>query len=213
MPSQGHSRWSGEVRLAIGKALLAHPEGLTAKQLAEATGRDPSNLRKVAEMMIEAGLVGHRPPRTSGTVRGRQPTAAYALEGDVADELRAALRDQLEDGQLRPSQQIVRVEAGEKIGTLMDVLAEEGTAARGAWAAISDGDRQEMVIAFDGSDAVNASLDLMAVFSAAGLQASRSTISLVEGIADLIKSAQRRQGLASQRIAKERARRHGKNHR
>jgi hypothetical protein len=213
MTSGGRNRWRGEVRLAIGKALLAHPAGLTAKQLAEATGRDPSNLRKVAETMIEAELVGRCPPRTSGTVRGRQPTAAYALAGDAEGELRAALRDHLESGQLRPSQQIVWVEAGEKFDTLMNVLAEEETAARGAWAAISDGARQEMMIAFDGSDAVDASLDLMAIFSAAGLQASRSNLSLVEGIADLIKSAQRRHDLASRGAARRRARSHDKDER
>jgi hypothetical protein len=200
MSSEIGAGWQGEVRLAIGRALLAaDPKPLTAARLAAATGRDPSNLRKVAGMLAAEGLIEPRAPGASDGRRGRQPKTAYALADGPREELEFALRSQLEEGKLRPSQQIVFVEAGEKMDVLLDVLAEEGSAARGSWAALCDGSRQELMIAFEGSDAVGASLDLMTIFSSVGLQASRGSLSLVDGMTDLIKSAQRRRELRRER--------------
>jgi len=200
MTPRTREHWQGEVRFAVGRALLAaHPGALTAARLAAATGRDQSNIRKVAEILAEEGLIEPRTPVASDRGQGRQPKFAYALREGAREELEAALQGQVEKGKMLPSQQVVFVEAGEKMDVLLDVLAEEGTAARGSWAALCDGSRQELIIAFEGSDAVNASLDLMTIFSSAGLEASRGSISLVDGMTDLIKSAQRRRELRRER--------------
>lgn len=197
----GTSRqWNGDVRLSIGKALLAAgPSGMDAKELAAATGRDPSNLRKVAQALVAEGLLEHRLPRSTGKRPGRQSKAAFALSKDEEERLREILEERHEVGKLRPFQQLVFVEAGTKMDSLMDALAKEETLARAAWTGLCDGTRQELMVAFEGSGAVDASLDLMAIFSATGLEASRVTLGKVESAADSVKSAQRRVELAKRR--------------
>jgi hypothetical protein len=53
MPPESSSIWHGDTRIALGRALLVtDPDGLTAGELAVATGKDQSNLRKIADDLV-----------------------------------------------------------------------------------------------------------------------------------------------------------------
>jgi hypothetical protein len=84
------------------------------------------------------------------------------------------------------------IDAREKGGVLSEVLSQTGVLSGAAWSAFLDGEQPELAIAFQGSDAVDDSLDLMAILSHAKLKARRASIAKVSSAGDLIRAKRRR---------------------
>jgi hypothetical protein len=192
------SGWDGEARQDLGRALLrGESEAMTAPELALATGKDQSNMRRLAEELVAEGLLLPRDPPASSGRRGRRPKTAFAFAGGEQEKLEASLQDRGELGRLRPRQQLVFVEATSKMNDLLAVLSDREVMARAAWSGLCDGSRQEFLIAFEGTDAIDASLDLMAALSAAEIRATRASVGKVEPAADLVESARRSLGFSN----------------
>jgi hypothetical protein len=194
---QAESRWNREASLALGRALLASESGtMTAAELALATGKHSSNVKRLADDLVEEGLLQHRDPPDREGSPGRRPTAAFALADEEQAALEASLRNRGEVGRLSQGQQLIVIDAGGEDTDLLGLLSEVEMLARATWAARCDGSREELLVAFDGAGAIDASLDLMAILSAAGLEATRATVSKVESGAELVRGARRRRDLA-----------------
>jgi DNA-binding MarR family transcriptional regulator len=173
--------WAGEDRLAIGRALLRlHPQPSTARELAEATGKDRSNVGRTVESMAAADLlVRERPPRhRSGP--GRQPKWAYRLADSEKEKLERSLTISANPGALRKGQQLVLAAAtGPRFAELLEAIVDAEAASQLAWSALIDGDPQECLAAFEGSTAVSLANELVAVLSRAGIPSRRVTVAQV----------------------------------
>jgi hypothetical protein len=172
--------WHRQSRIAIGRALLrTHPAPMSATEIASATGKDPSNTKKIADELVEAGGLKHLEPKSSEGRAGRRTQRVFAFADGEQDRFVASFGEDRPAG-LSPGQQLVFVDASALGGDLLHSLARPELVARAAWSALCDGERQELAIAFDGPAAVDASLDLMAALSAAKVKATRASVSKVD---------------------------------
>jgi DNA-binding MarR family transcriptional regulator len=182
-----------KTEILIGRALLlATRDALTATELADATGRDPSNLKKVADAMVDAGLLTRETPAHRANRRGRRPRSAYALDPTGREALERLLAQTTEAGRLRPGQQLVFAELGDPhIEDLLHVIGDSGAATQATWSALCDGDRQEYMIAFEGDGSDQLAVDLMAALSAAKIRVRRASVSNVRPISETLEQARR----------------------
>jgi hypothetical protein len=181
------SAWDRKTRIELGRALLcAHPRPLGAAELAAATRRDPSNMRKVADELVAAKVLDTVEPscdRRRGK-GGRKPDRLFAFAADEREKF-AERFGAAEEPAMRSGSQLVFVDISSLGKELVACLARP--ALSGArWAAICDGKRQELVIAFEGDNASEASLDLMAALAAAEAAASRAVVSDLYSGVDLV---------------------------
>jgi hypothetical protein len=178
--------WDRQSRIAIGRALLRmHPAPMSAAELASAIGKDPSNTKKIADELVAAGGLEQREPRSSEGRAGRRTSRVFAFAADEGDRFAALFGEDSPTG-LSPGQQLVFIDAGALGDDLLRSLTRPGLVARAAWSALCDGERQELVIAFDGPGAVDTSLDLMAALSTAKVKATRASVSKVDTPAKLL---------------------------
>jgi len=190
----GSTNWNREIERAIGRALLYSTDGesLTAAELAAATGRDPSNLKKAADAMVEAGLLTPATPSPGGRNRGRRPRFAYALPAPARASLERSLAQTADPGRLEPGQQLVFAElAAPRIEEVLQVIGESQAASQAAWSAVCDGDRQEYVVAFGGDGSAELAVDLMAALSAAEVRVRRTSVSQIRPMAETIRQVRR----------------------
>jgi hypothetical protein len=186
------SVWHGEVRIALGRALLGTDSmGMTSAQLSMATGKDQSNLKKLADDLVDEGVLQRTEPPVSRRQPGRRAKVAFAFAEGEREKFEALVGSDADTGVLRAGHQLVLVQAGTKVEDLLEVLSRPEVMARAAWAGLVDGERQEYMIAFAGPDAVDASLDLLAVLSSAGLEATRASVGKIGTSTNLVKSALR----------------------
>lgn len=180
-------------RASLCRALLdSDRDVLTAPELAVATGMDRSNAKKLADELVDAGLLERRDPPAQRGRRGRPPTAAFGLAPSAAAKLEASLPRPAPLGTLSPGHQLVFVElGGDADDSVVELLTRSDVVAGAAWSGLCDGRRQELVIAFEGAGAVDASLDLMALFAAAKLKATRVAVAKVESATELLEWARR----------------------
>jgi hypothetical protein len=183
--------WAKEGLIAIGRALLqSHPAPMSAAELASAMGRDPSNTKRAADALVEAGGLTYAKPQQVEDRAGRKTQSAFVFAAGERDRfLRLFGKPGPED--LRQGQQVVFVDASVIDNDLLGCLARTELLARASWSALCDGARQELVIAFDGPAAVETSLDLMAALSAAKIAATRATVAKVDGSAELLRWVRR----------------------
>lgn len=186
--------WDRRAWLAIGRVLLGADERkLTAPKIATALHAHPSNVKRDAEAMVEAGLLERRPPdeRQRGE-RGRAATAAYFLPDDGAMAVRAREVEPHTPGLMERGIQLVYAEAGQaQIAPLLEALATEGALVQASWFALCDGEPQEFAIAFTGEEAIESAADLMAELRGADLRARRATVTEVLPIERLAQRARR----------------------
>lgn len=172
------SDWRPLARQGIGRALLAAgPGGLAARELAEATGKDPSNVRRTARAMADADLLTVGKPAQPEGGRGRPSTAAYRLAAGERERLEAILETGGGLGILGPGLQIVIADAaGARLADLQEVIAEPEAAPQLAWSAIVDGQPQEYLLAFEGPVAASAATKLVTVLTKAGIPSRRASV-------------------------------------
>jgi DNA-binding MarR family transcriptional regulator len=210
-PSTAGHDWSRPAELLIGRALLlAARDVLTAAELADATGRNPSNLKKVADEMVDTGLLTRETPTVDANRRGRRPRSAYALGPGARTALERHLAQTIEPGRLGPGQQLVFAEfADPGIEDLLHVISNSGAAGQATWSALCDGDRQEYVIAFDGDGSDRLAVDLMAALSAAKIRVRRTSVSQVRPMSEMLEQARRALRAAERSRLRQRTRRAG----
>lgn len=188
---QADSVWDRESRIAIGRALLqSHPVPLSATELASATGKDPSNTKKIADDLVGAGGLKHVKPQSPEGRAGRKTRWAFAFIPGERDRFVALFGEDASIG-LSPGQHLVFVDVSALDDGLLGCLARPELVARASWSALCDGERQELVIAFDGPAAVDTSLDLMAALSAATVKATRASVSKISSPSELLRWADR----------------------
>jgi hypothetical protein len=177
--------------LDIGRALVtAARKPLVAGELAKATRRDQSNVKKDAAAMVASGLLTEVDPPPDPSRTGRPPATAYALVEEHADDLRAAISLR-SVGALRRGQELVWATAsGEHLDDLLTVLSENAEAAQAIWSGMSAGDSQEWVLAFDGNDPTTPAMRLVAVLAAAGVPSRRVTVTQLKPTHELVAEAQ-----------------------
>jgi hypothetical protein len=175
--------------LAIGRALLASDRPLIPAELARATHKDQSNLRREADAMVTAGLLEATPPPPDPGRTGRPPSKAYELLADREEELRIAL-EQRSTGALRRGQELVYAGAtADRLEDLFTVLSESKEAAQAAWTGLCAGDAQEYLLVFDGPDPASPAVGLAALLSAAKIPCRRATVTQLKPTHELLEQA------------------------
>lgn len=193
---QADSVWMGESRIALGRALVrVHPEPASAAELGSATGRDPSNMRKTADDLVHAGALERvePPPKAVKGGAGRRPRRAFVFAPGEHDRFVERFGEPSPPG-LSPGQQLVFVDARTLDDGLLDCLARPELLPGMTWSALCDGQRQELVLVFEGAHAIETSMDLMSALSAVKVKASRASVSKVDTSAELARWVTRARG-------------------
>lgn len=179
--------WSSPAHEAIGRAILdsGHDE-LIPREIASVLGRDPSNVKDDAEEMVSAGLLERREPTRPQSGPGRRAQWAYAVLNVEALRRLLALRP---DATLRKEQHLVFADLS-SANDLAEVLADPEHTKGAAWFALSDGDPQEYMIAFEGEGAVGNARQLVSVLTAANIRCRRAHISEVGTISRLASASE-----------------------
>lgn len=183
------------LRVRIGRELLAADRPRTAKELEAPLQIHQSNIKKEADRMVSLGLIACVDEPGGRSTVGRPPKAAFTLTSEqrerAADKLpdAAALPASDTIGLLRRGQEIVAASAApEHIQDLLHVLAQAQTASRAAWVAVCG---QEVLIVFDGTDPAGPALDLLTVLDAARVPGRRATVARVRPTKELIRHARK----------------------
>jgi hypothetical protein len=193
------SGWTAsELRIAIGQALLASPNPMTAADLAAVVSSHQSNIKKEAGRMASDRLIrrGTRQP-VNPSKRGPRPEAFEMLP---AQRKRASkeLAAHVPPGLLRPGQELIRASAGPgRAVDLLRVLTEAEVTTRAAWIALVGDD---LLLVYGGPSAAKPAVELQAVLEAANLTSQRATITEVvpayewlrdaEGVVKAVKRSQ-----------------------
>jgi hypothetical protein len=185
--------WNSESRIAVGQALMGNDGApMTAAEIATESGRDPSNIRRTADGLVDLGVLELRePPTPKGGKPGPRTKNNYAFAHGAREAFEATHGLEAEPGTLVAGDQLIFLDAREPGADLLGCLANATISARIHWAAVCDGGDQELMIAVRGPNAVNASLDLMGAFKAAKLRARRVSIAKVDSAAALATWASR----------------------
>lgn len=170
--------------------MQTHPVPMSAAELASAAGKDPSNTKKIADELVGAGGLKHVKARSPKGRAGRRTRQAFAFAPGERDRFVALFGEDASTG-LSPGQQLVFVDASALDDGLLGCLVRPELVARASWSVLCDGERQELVIAFDGPAAVDTSLDLMAALSAATVNATRASVSKISSPSELLRWARR----------------------
>jgi hypothetical protein len=165
---------------------------MTAGEIADAAGKDASNMKKLADEMVAEGILQATAPPALNGQPGRPARTAYTFADGEREHFEALADEESELGLLEVGLQVVMVDADKEIEALSEVLSQ-GDAVRGAvWAVNLDGEQSKVLIMFRGPNAVDDSLDLMGIFRDAELEAKRSTVTKLATPKELVKSEQRR---------------------
>lgn len=154
--SDSRGWWSSDSRLGIGIVLLESHRPLTPGEIAAKLRGDQSNVRKVAEQMVAAGiLVRHRPAKREKG-RGRQPGIAYTLADGERAPLEAYLSDEGESpGFLREGVQLLVVTVPEDLERRFHaIVGEQGVNEPPRWVGVIDGSQRQYLVAFEGPGAL-----------------------------------------------------------
>jgi hypothetical protein len=163
---------------------------MTAAQLSLATGRDQSNLKKLADEMVKEGALRKTAPPPN-SLPGRPARAAFVFEDGERERFEALVDEEGDLGLLKLGLQIVVVDADEKMESLSEVLSEADVVRSAVWTAFFDGSQSELLIAYQGEDAVDDSRDLMALLKSAELKARRASVTKVSTSTELAKAERR----------------------
>jgi hypothetical protein len=193
MATPDHSPWHGTTSMAIGRALLdADEAGLTAGELASATGKDQSNLKKRADELVEEKVLQRLEPVSSNGAPGRPARSAFTFSDGERERFEDLVDVDVPLGLLKTGQQIVCVDISDQLERLSTVLSQAGIANGSQWVATTEGGSTELVLVFEGATAVNDSLDLMAILSDAELKARRASIAKIGSTREEIEAARKR---------------------
>jgi hypothetical protein len=182
-----HRTWT-----PIGRALLAADQPQTPRQIAEALGRDSSNVKADLEEMREEGLVERGAPPARTGKPGRPTAATWALAAAHVSALETAIQSASAVGAINRGQQVVFASAaGRPLPELLDVLADAQMTAGASWSALLDGGRQEFMVVFDGRDSAEQAIQFEAALSRVDVPAHRAAVTRVQRSDELVKRAAR----------------------
>ncbi len=189
MNEEATNPWESDVRLDIARAILSSEhDTLVSTELADPSGRDSSNVKEAADRMVAEALLYRVPATRPQPGPGRKAKWAYGLADkhlvDVTRRLAAA-----DAGAVRQGQQLVFARAVE-VGELYQLLADPDHTRTAHWFAMAEGNPPEYIIAFEGGNATDDALKLMAAMEAARIPCRRSHMSQVAPITRLVTQAQ-----------------------
>lgn len=163
--------------------LLEARRPLTPGEIAAKLRSDQSNLRRLAEQMVAAGILIRQPPPRRDKGRGRQPGIAYALSPDEVAPLEAYLADEGESlGFLREGVQLLFVAVAEDLERRFHaIVGEQGIKEPPRWVGVVDGSKQQYLIAFEGSGALAQAEKLRGVFLQGEIECQRVNVSQLFG--------------------------------
>lgn len=184
--------WSSDCRIEIGRVLAGAEGPMTIPELASATGRDPSNLKKVADAMAAEGTLRRQeaPPAALGK-RGPKAKSSYTIATGIEAPVEGPCEGPPNSDALGPGDQLIFLEAAAPDANLLECLSGPQVSARVEWSALCDGGGQELMLAVRGPGAADTSLDLMGALSAAKVKARRVTVAKVDSGAELASWAAR----------------------
>lgn len=183
------SAWAKPVRLAIGRALLESVhETLIPRELAAISGRDPSNVRTVAEAMVSGALLQRSAPTRAHPGPGAKPKHAYGFAEGQRDIVRCLVAAEIALGNVEVGHHLVFVDTSQLVDVL-NVLADPSHTADALWGGLVDGGRSEYLVVFP-SNAVMAAVALMAAMQAADIDCRRVHVSVIQPITQLVAQAQ-----------------------
>ncbi len=148
--------WDSDSRLGIGIVLLEAHRPLTPGEIAARLRGDQSNVRKVAEQMVTAGILVRQTPPKREKGRGRQPGVAYTLAKEEVAPLEAYLAEEGESpGFLREGVQVLLASFPEDLERRFHaIVGEQGVEYPPRWVSAIDGSRHRYLIAFEGPGAL-----------------------------------------------------------
>jgi hypothetical protein len=200
------TEWTAsELRVAIGRALLASNVPMTAANLALQVSAHQSNIKKEAERMARVQLIRRGAPRQATS--GKPGPKPEAFDMSAAQRKRAYrdLAAYVPPGLLKKGQEIVRAPAGPgQAIDLLDVLTDAEATVKAAWVALVG---EELLVAYSGPSAAKPAVELQAILEAANVPSRRATVSRVvpahewvrdgrEAISAVNRQASRRKGRA-----------------
>lgn len=196
---------ASELRIAIGRAMLASSKPLSAADLELAVSAHQSNIKKEAERMATAGLIQRGIPRP-GAPRRRGPKPE-AFDMSSAQRKRASrdLARAVPPGLLQQGQEIVTASVGQgQTVDLLEVLNSAEATTRAAWVAMLG---EELLVAYDGPSAAEPALELQAVLEAADISSRRMAVSRVVSGHEWVRDGQKAIRAVERTRAARRARR------
>jgi hypothetical protein len=170
--------------------LLESASPLVAGRVAEALGRDASNIAGLLKGLVGDGLVTVQLPERRERV-GRPPKDAYALSPQGEAELIKAIQPSV--GKLADGDHIVLADASvASLPELLHLLADAECAARGAWSFLLTGMGREQAVAFRGRHAASDAADLLSVLAGARIRSRHVIVTDLQSATDLRADARRR---------------------
>jgi hypothetical protein len=172
------SGWTAsELRIAIGRALLASHVTMTAADLAAVVSVHQSNIKKEAERMALAGLIERGARRqTSPSQRGPKPEA-FGMSPAQRQRASRDLTAYVPPGVLRQGQEVVRASAGPGHAIdLLGALTDAEATVKASWVALIGDD---LFVAYSGPSAAKPAVELQAVLEAANVPSRRATVARV----------------------------------
>jgi len=181
--------------MAIGRALAEVDDGvaLTASQLEDMIGKHQSNLKKAAEQLVAAGVLKpeREPPRPNGQP-GRRAQTAFAFAEGERERFEYLMDDAHQLDFPEVGTHFVFVDTQDRRDDLWKVLSQTGVASGLDRVWHLEGERREMMFAFNGPNAVDDSMDFFEVLSDAELNVRRQSVSQSSSSRDMRKVARRR---------------------
>jgi len=181
---------SSALAASIGRALLASNRPMTAAEIATVVSSHQSNVKKEVDQLARRGLVEVvEQPSEAPRRRGPRPET-FALTWKQRDKASTDLPPRpANPGQLIGGQEVVVASAdAHHVADLFDVLAGAEAAAKASWIALA-GD--EAVVAFDGPNAAEPAMELLAVLGAVRVPGRRATVTRVDSSDAWIGSARK----------------------
>jgi hypothetical protein len=159
---------------------------MTARALATAVAQNQSNVKKEADRMVGLGLLDEAEPEKPAGV-GPRPKTAYALPDHERGRVEEALVHAPARGQIARGQELVIAGGPESdVVDLLQVLADSQETARAAWSVLAGAG---CVIAFDGPDALDPALKLVAMLRGARVSAHTVNVAAIRAGHDLAEYA------------------------
>lgn len=199
MTAQRDSPWHGGIRAAVGRSLLRSGDddhGLTAAEIAEIAGKDQSNVKKVADELLAAGILREASLAQQNGRVGRPPGAAYAFADGERERFESYAEEQISPGGVRVGTHVVFVERDQMKDRLSDVLSVP-VVARGieeAWEIEGDG-FSGLLFPFNGSDAPEASGNFLSQLRDAQVKAGKGVMTRISRGRELRDAERRRRRL------------------
>lgn len=184
------SRWSTELRIAIGRTLSAAGRPLRASDVAKALDKDRSHITATLKRLVAEEMVVEHPPAEVPDGRGPRPKT-YELS--PPGQLSLAEIAPPVVGTLSEGDHVVLADADtDSLPELLEIFATAEGAAQSAWSFLATGQGDRYAIVFQGTEAARRASDLLSVLAAVQIPSSRVVLSDFESGLERVAESQRR---------------------